>query len=144
MTVLPATNTLIKEQSDYITVLLWVVFEFIRMHIMHEQSYYIVHYIRRKEEGRKEERNEQTPTIYNSLEGLDKYICVHTPSFSSFEKYIHTHSPIILENYFSLTSMCMYMYIHAHVHVHVHVHVYTCLSNIHGSSPDGEELPVDP
>ena len=35
----------------------------------------------------KEERNEQTPTIYNSLKGLEKYICVRTPSFSSLEKY---------------------------------------------------------
>ena len=48
------------------------------MYSVHEQSH-VVHYIRRKEEG-KEKRNEQTPTIYNSLEGLEKiYImCTHS------------------------------------------------------------------
>ena len=53
-----------------------------------------------------EERNEQTPTIYNSLEGLEKYIHVrvHTPSFSSLEKYIHTHSIYIVYTPFPLLS----------------------------------------
>ena len=55
-----------------------------KMTCMHEQSYYIVPYSRRKEEG-KEGRKKQTTTASKGLE--KNYICVCTPSFSSLEKY---------------------------------------------------------
>ena len=51
---------------------------------IHEQSYYIAHYIRRKQ--KKEERNEQTPT---RLKGLEK-IYVYTLLASA--AYMHTLS----------------------------------------------------
>ena len=55
---------------------------------VHEQSYYIVHHVRRKEEG-KEGRKKWTNT--NNLQQPQrlrkKYTCVHTPSFSSLENY---------------------------------------------------------
>ena len=60
---------------------------------MHEQSYYIEHYLKERKEKKKKERNK----YYNSLEGLEKYNThthpqpqqfrkVYTLSFSSLEK----------------------------------------------------------
>ena len=77
------------------------------MTCMHEQSYYIVHYIRRKEEG-KEGRKKQTTT---ASKGLEKklYMCMHSQfqqlrkifSPTILEKYIHTLSLTSLENIYT-------------------------------------------
>ena len=59
---------------------------------LYEQSYYKVYYTIRKEEGKKEERNEQTPTIYNSLKGLEKYTCMCTHSQLQQLMYMYTYT----------------------------------------------------
>ena len=69
---------------------------------------YIVHYIRRKEEG-KEGRKKRTNT--DNLQQPQRLwknihtVCVCTPSFSSFEKYSYSQSHHLRK---------------------IHVHVYTC------------------
>ena len=83
----------------------------------HEQSYYIAHYVKRKEEGKKKKkRNEQTPTIIdNSVEGLEKiymYMCTHSQPLQNIHNNLSLSG---LKNRLSLFGLKNRLHVNVHI-----------------------------